>query len=151
MPQKLTTISIILIAVVLLFTLSPISLYGYYSDTVFIVLAMVVMLVSVFFRFKRKLEKPASYLIIGGIIYCCLFVFNDLNFRYWGSVKEGTVLNINDRNQKSSVYKTIVYYQINENDSIGPEECRYWEKQIFKYFPVFEWTIDEGINCCGEI
>ena len=78
-------------------------------------------------------------------------IYRCRTFSFWGFVKQGTVKSIKEENKNSNFIVKTVYYQINDNDKVGPSECLYWEKASIKYFPVFEWTLDNCINCCGKV
>ncbi len=102
-------------------------------------------------RVKNRLGKSVTAFFIFCLLVIGFTVYNNLNFSFWGFVNQGTVKSIKEENKNSYFIVKTVYYQINDNDKVGPSECLYWEKASIKYFPVFEWTLDHCINCCGKV
>jgi len=151
MTQFLTKWTNIFISISLLFFVSPISFYGYYTDTFFRIVTIVLICFVVGQRLKNKLSKLVTSLFVFCALIIVYTVYKDLDFTFWGFVKQGTVKSIKEENQKSNFIVKTVYYQKNDNEKIGPSECLYWEKASIKYFPIFEWTLNKCINCCGEI
>lgn len=134
----------------IIFAFTPLSFFGFYTDTVFLIATFTLIILTVTERVKNKKDKTFTALFIFCLLPLGFFIYSDLDFYQWGLVHRGTVKSIEETNDQSTI-TTTVYYQLNDNNEVGPGECRYWEKKTLKYFPIFEWTAVESYNCCGEI
>ena len=151
MTQKLTNWAFVLIVLNIIFLVTPISIFGYYSDLIFLILSLIFICATIYLREKNKLKRLTTVTFIFCILVFAFIVYHDLDFSVWGVVNNGTVSAIENENRESNFIIKRVYYRLNEHDNVGPEECLYWEKASIKYFPIFEWTLTENYNSCGEI
>jgi glucan phosphoethanolaminetransferase (alkaline phosphatase superfamily) len=144
MKRHLTILTIVLVTVCILLVLTPLSLYGCYTNTIFFFLTVCLIILTIVRRIKKKLNKLITGLFAFCILLIGFFIYNDIDFHQWGFVHRGTVESIENANKQSNFIISTVYYQVNEFDKMGPEECRYWEKKTIKFFPIFEWTVRES-------
>jgi hypothetical protein len=151
MTRKLTNWTYFLIVLNILFLVTPISIYGYYSDTIFLIVTLIFICLTIYQRVKNKANKTITIFFIFCLISFGFIVYQTFDFHFWGPVKTGTVKSIEEENKKSNLIKKRVYYRLNENDTVGPNECMYWEKASLKHFPIFEWMLLKNYNSCGEI
>ncbi len=152
MNKHILTQTLCLIIADLFLNLTPLSIKGYYTDTIVTFLTLVLILVAIIFEFIFH-RRYLIVLYLGLLIIPVgKFLIDDISFkRYWDSPKVGTVEYVEISNAKNRYFKTTVYYQLNSSDRIGPEECHYVEKRVFRFFPIIDWTIDDEFNCCGDI
>jgi len=150
MIRRLTNWTFNLIVINIFFLVTPISLFGYYSDTVFLILTSIFTILTIYQRVKNRLHKTITIIFIVCLIGMGFIIYQNLDFRFWGPFRKGTVKSIENKNRESNLVVKRVYYCLNENDSVT-QECIYLEKASLKYFPLFEWTLSENYNSCGEI
>ena len=144
MTRPLTKLTLILILINIIFAVSPISLYGYYSDTIFLILTFFVTTYTLVKRIRTKHDKLINIALACSLPIMAIFIYFDLDFHDWAPVRRGTVKEIERENQESDFFVTIVDYQLNSNNEVGPGERRVWVKKAIKYLPIVECTIVDG-------
>jgi hypothetical protein len=133
--MKFINLVIFLNVLCFFFFATPFSLYGYYTDLVFLILLMVLNVVFIFSKFKMKfLYKMMLRMFLVVTVFTELFFL--ALFWHLGALKVQDVTSyiIDNTDQKHTIRSA--YFN---SKSRGCGMGEYWETVTFKYFPVFEY------------